>query len=155
MELKGKNVFITGSTRGIGLAMAHKFASLGANIILNGRREIGEELISEFSDYGVQVIPISGDVSDSTDAKRMVEEAIEKALAIDPNPYVIGGGEIYAQALPFADVIELTRVDHIFPEADVFFPEFNTEEWELVSSEPFEKDEKHAYNFTFEKYLKR
>ncbi len=71
MELKGKNIFITGSTRGIGLAMAHKFASLGANIVLNGRREIGEELISEFSDYGVQVIPISGDVSDSTDAKRM------------------------------------------------------------------------------------
>ncbi|MGT2778329.1 3-oxoacyl-[acyl-carrier-protein] reductase [Streptococcus intermedius] len=83
MELKGKNVFITGSTRGIGLAMAHKFASLGANIILNGRREIGEELISEFSDYGVQVIPISGDVSDSTDAKRMVEEAIEKLGSVD------------------------------------------------------------------------
>ena len=84
-----------------------------------------------------------------------LEEAIEKALALDPTPYVIGGGEIYAQALPLADVIELTRVDHIFPEADVFFPEFNTEEWELVSSEPFEKDERHAYNFTFEKYLKR
>lgn len=83
MELKGKNVFITGSTRGIGLAMAHKFASLGANIILNGRREIGEELISEFSDYGIQVIPISGDVSDSTDAKRMVEEAIEKLGSVD------------------------------------------------------------------------
>ena len=83
MELKGKSVFITGSTRGIGLAMAHKFASLGANIVLNGRREIGEELISEFSDYGVQVIPISGDVSDSTDAKRMVEEAIEKLGSVD------------------------------------------------------------------------
>lgn len=83
MELKGKNIFITGSTRGIGLAMAHKFASLGANIVLNGRREIGEELISEFSDYGVQVIPISGDVSDSIDAKRMVEEAIEKLGSVD------------------------------------------------------------------------
>ncbi len=83
MELKGKNVFITGSTRGIGLAMAHKFASLGANIVLNGRREIDEELVSEFSDYGVQVASISGDVSDSTDAKRMVEEAIEKLGSVD------------------------------------------------------------------------
>lgn len=83
MELKGKNVFITGSTRGIGLAMAHKFASLGANIVLNGRREIDEELVSEFSDYGVQVVSISGDVSDSTDAKRMVEEAIEKLGSVD------------------------------------------------------------------------
>ena len=83
MELKGKNVFITGSTRGIGLAMAHKFASLGANIVLNGRREIDEVLVSEFSDYGVQVVSISGDVSDSTDAKRMVEEAIEKLGSVD------------------------------------------------------------------------
>ncbi|MDU3555927.1 MAG: 3-oxoacyl-[acyl-carrier-protein] reductase [Streptococcus anginosus] len=83
MELKGKNVFITGSTRGIGLAMAHKFASLGANIVLNGRREIDEELVSEFSDYGVQVVSISGDVSDSTDAKRMVEETIGKLGSVD------------------------------------------------------------------------
>ena len=83
MELKGKNIFITGSTRGIGFAMAHKFASLGANIVLNGRREIDEVLVSEFSDYGARVIPISGDVSDSTDAKRMVEEAIEKLGSVD------------------------------------------------------------------------
>lgn len=83
MELKGKNVFITGSTRGIGLAMAHKFASLGSNIVLNGRREIDEVLVSGFSDYGVQVASISGDVSDSTDAKRMVEEAIEKLGSVD------------------------------------------------------------------------
>lgn len=83
MELKGKNVFITGSTRGIGLAMAHKFASLGANIVLNGRREIDEVLVSEFSDYGVQVVSISGDVSDSTDATRMVEETIEKLGSVD------------------------------------------------------------------------
>ena len=60
-----------------------------------------------------------------------LEEAIEKALAIDPNPYVIGSGEIYAQALPLADVIEFTRVHHTFPEADVFFPKFNTEEWDF------------------------
>ena len=83
MELKGKNVFITGSTRGIGLAMAHKFASLGSNIVLNGRREIDEVLVSEFLDYGVQVASISGDVSDSTDAKRMVEETIEKLGSVD------------------------------------------------------------------------
>ena len=82
-----------------------------------------------------------------------VEEAIEKALAIDPNPYVIGGGEIYAQVLLFADAIELTRVHHTFAEADVFFPEFNREEWELVASERFEKDERHAYGFTFERYV--
>ena len=40
MELTGKNVFITGSTRGIGAAVAIAFAKKGANIILNGRGEL-------------------------------------------------------------------------------------------------------------------
>ena len=37
MQLTNKNVFVTGSSRGIGLAIAHKFAQLGANVVLNGR----------------------------------------------------------------------------------------------------------------------
>ena len=68
MELSKKNVFITGSTRGIGLAIAHKFASQGANIVLNGRSAISDELLDQFSDYDVKVVAISGDVSDSADA---------------------------------------------------------------------------------------
>ena len=48
MELKNKNVFITGSSRGIGLAIAHKFASAGANIVLNGRGQISDDVLAEF-----------------------------------------------------------------------------------------------------------
>ena len=51
MQLKNKNIFITGSSRGIGLAIAHKFAQAGANIVLNSRGPISEELLVEFSDY--------------------------------------------------------------------------------------------------------
>ncbi|VGT69030.1 3-ketoacyl-ACP reductase [Streptococcus pyogenes] len=83
MEIKGKNIFITGSTRGIGLAMAHQFASLGANIVLNGRSAISEELVASFTDYGVTVVTISGDVSEASEAKRMVNEAIESLGSID------------------------------------------------------------------------
>lgn len=83
MELSNKNVFVTGSTRGIGLAIAHKFASLGANVVLNGRSAISDELLAQFSDYRVKVIGISGDVSDNADAKRMVEEAIEALGSVD------------------------------------------------------------------------
>lgn len=83
MELSNKNVFVTGSTRGIGLAIAHKFASLGANVVLNGRSAISDELLAQFSDYGVKVIGISGDVSDNADAKRMVEEAVETLGSVD------------------------------------------------------------------------
>jgi 3-oxoacyl-[acyl-carrier protein] reductase len=45
MELTNKNVFVTGSSRGIGLAIAHKFASLGANVVLNGRGQLGQDLL--------------------------------------------------------------------------------------------------------------
>ncbi|MGT2846630.1 3-oxoacyl-[acyl-carrier-protein] reductase [Streptococcus massiliensis] len=83
MELKDKNVFITGSTRGIGLAIAHKFAAQGANIVLNGRGEISEEVLTEFAGYPIKTVAISGDVSDSQDAKRMVEEAIVALGSVD------------------------------------------------------------------------
>ncbi len=83
MELSKKNVFITGSTRGIGLEIAHKFASQGANIVLNGRSAISDELLDQFSDYDVKVVAISGDVSDSADANRMVAEAIEALGSVD------------------------------------------------------------------------
>ncbi|GGE25902.1 3-oxoacyl-[acyl-carrier-protein] reductase [Streptococcus himalayensis] len=83
MDLQEKNVFITGSTRGIGLAIAHQFAACGANVIVNGRKEVGKELLAGFASYGVKVLAISGDVSDSRDAQRMVEEAREKLGSVD------------------------------------------------------------------------
>ncbi|MCP1639721.1 3-oxoacyl-[acyl-carrier-protein] reductase [Streptococcus gallinaceus] len=83
MEIKNKNVFVTGSSRGIGLAIAHKFASLGANVVLNGRSALSEDLLGQFADYGVKVVGISGDISSSADAKRMVAEAIEALGSVD------------------------------------------------------------------------
>lgn len=83
MELTNKNVFVTGSSRGIGLAIAHKFASLGANVVLNGRGQLGQELLDNFAGYGVKVLAISGDISSAQDAKRMVAEAIETLGSVD------------------------------------------------------------------------
>ena len=83
MELTNKNVFVTGSSRGIGLAIAHKFASLGANVVLNGRGQLGQDLLDSFAGYGVKVLAISGDISSAHDAKRMVAEAIETLGSVD------------------------------------------------------------------------
>ena len=96
MELKNKNVFVTGSTRGIGLAVAHQFASLGANVVLNGRSEISEDLLAQFVDYGVTVVGISGDISNGEDVLvnnagitndklmlKMTEEDFERVLKIN------------------------------------------------------------------------
>lgn len=75
MEINGQNVFITGSTRGIGLAMAKAFAKKGANIVLNGRKPVSEALIDEIKGYGVQCIGISGDIADYNQAGEMLKQA--------------------------------------------------------------------------------
>ncbi|MFC0780410.1 dihydrofolate reductase [Flavobacterium sp. HJSW_4] len=87
----------------------------------------------------------------------IVVDSIEKAIAIcpeDDDSYVIGGGEIYNLALPFTDIIELTKVHHTF-EADAFFPKINKSEWILVESEENYKDEKHLYDYTYETYIRK
>ncbi len=63
--------------------------------------------------------------------------------------FIIGGGEIYKQAMPLADRIYMTRV-HAVLEGDTFFPAIPGESWELASTETFKADEKHAYDFSFE-----
>ena len=78
MDLKGKVTFITGSTRGIGLAIAKAFAQAGANIVLNGRSAISAELIAEIEAFGVKCIGVSGDISDFEEAGRMIQETQEK-----------------------------------------------------------------------------
>jgi len=72
----------------------------------------------------------------------------------DPNPYIIGGGEIYKLYINLADKIELTRVHSNF-DADTFFPELNLNNWRLISKIFHEIDEKHAHSFTYETYEKK
>lgn len=83
MDVSGKNVLITGSSRGIGLGIAHEFAKQGANVILNGRSSISEEILESLSGYGVKVHVVIGDVAKQADAKRMVAEATELAGSVD------------------------------------------------------------------------
>lgn len=82
-----------------------------------------------------------------------LEKAIEMAKE-DPQPFIIGGGEIYNLALPKADKIELTRVHANF-EADAFFPEIDESKWELTAEEFHPKDDKHQYAFTYLTYERR
>ncbi|TCN60712.1 dihydrofolate reductase [Flavobacterium circumlabens] len=87
----------------------------------------------------------------------IVVDSIEKALAACPaeeDSYIIGGGEIYNLGLPYADIIEITKVHHTF-EADTFFPKINKNEWQLVEAETNLKDEKHQYDYTYETYIRK
>ena len=85
--------------------------------------------------------------AEGCDVVASVDEALEAAGAV-PEVMVIGGGDIYRQLLPRASRIYLTRVEAEI-EGDTFFPELHESEWEVVSSEAHEADEKNAYAFTF------
>lgn len=81
-----------------------------------------------------------------------LEEALKFCMQED-EVFIIGGGEIYEQALPYANKIELTRVHESF-EADAFFPKIDEAKWKLLKSEYHPKDERHNYDFTYLTYLK-
>lgn len=83
--------------------------------------------------------------------------SIEAALALSKEEelIVIGGEDIYAQFLPFADKIHLTEVDVEIEGGDAFFPAFSDSEWELAARDPRESDEKNSYAFTFQTFNRR
>lgn len=68
--------------------------------------------------------------------------------------FIIGGGEIFKEAMPIADRIYITRV-HAEVEGDTYFPEIDEKKWRRVSQRSMPADEKHAYNFTFELWEKK
>ncbi len=80
-------------------------------------------------------------------------KAALKAAATDPNPYILGGAEIYHQAINIADRLDLTLVDANF-EADAFFPKIDTSLWKETSRQDFKADENHQYNYSFVTYKK-
>lgn len=79
-----------------------------------------------------------------------LEEAINAAQN-EIQSFVIGGGEIYKQAMPYASKIELTRIHDSF-EADTFFPKINSSIWKEVDKTFHPKDAGHEHSFSFITY---
>jgi dihydrofolate reductase len=67
---------------------------------------------------------------------------------------VIGGAQIISLFLPFIDMMHLTIIEAEFP-GDVYFPEINMAEWELISKQKGIKDAKNPYDYYFFTYKKR
>ena len=76
-----------------------------------------------------------------------VEEAI--AAAQTDTVFIIGGAQVYEQALPLVDVLHLTRIHARWASADVFFPALDPDEWQEVSREHHQSDHRNAYEFDF------
>jgi dihydrofolate reductase len=86
-------------------------------------------------------------------AVRSLQQACERAGTGELA--VIGGGEIYALALPHATRMHLTRVDTEIDGADAFFPDFDEAQWRVTDVASHPADAKHAFAFAFVDYVRR
>ncbi len=126
-----------------------KATTLGKPVIM-GRRtwdEIGKPL------PGRRNIVISRR-SDFTASGAEVVDSLETALGLVADAaevMVIGGAQIYAQALPFADCIYRTLVCGEMP-GDTWFPPVDWQQWRLVEEREQPADERHAWALRFQRY---
>ena len=72
----------------------------------------------------------------------------------DPQPFIIGGGEIYSQTIDIADKIELTRVYKNF-EGDAYFPEIPHDKFKLINDDKHEVIDGQNIKYSFLTYIKK
>ncbi len=84
-----------------------------------------------------------------------LRDGIDAAKATEaPEAFIIGGGQIYQEAMPLVDRLYLTRV-HAIMEGDTFFPTVSTDAWREVSHEDHAADDRHPFAFTYHVYERR
>jgi dihydrofolate reductase len=101
---------------------------------LPGRRNIVVSRAGVVSGAGREVVPTLG-------------EAIAMARTTDPDPMVIGGGDIFRLALPLATVMILTELD-FDAEGDTTFPPFDRTAWQVVERRPGDRASYVTYQRT-------
>ncbi len=95
------------------------------------------------------------DLPEGVAALPSIDAAIELAReAGETELFVAGGAQVYALTLPLAGTIHWTAVDADV-EGDVVFPEWDRDDWELVSREEGVVDERNALPHTFLEYRRR
>lgn len=84
-----------------------------------------------------------------------IEEALQIAEdAGEDEVFIIGGGMIYEQTEKYWDTLYITEVD-LAVEGDVFFPEIDFRQWQIVSAVFNPADEKNPHNYTFKVYSRK
>lgn len=127
-------------TMGHPIIMGRKtFESIGRP--LPGRQSIVISRQPDFHAEGVQV------ANDLHDALRIAGNASNEV-------FVIGGAQIYALALPFADRLYITLVEADIG-GDTYFPDWNSQQWQLVEETWHPADAKNAYATRFQIFDRR
>lgn len=107
---------------------------------LPGRKNIVISRDGEYRAEGVEVVS-------SVDAALSLVDDVEEVM-------VIGGGAIYQHCLPSADKLYITHIDARI-DGDTFFPEYDLNIWEKVTSEGRAADEENQYQLDFAVYQRK
>ena len=125
--------------------LAHFKATTMGHVMLMGRKtydSIGRALPGRRT---IVMTRQQGWHAPSVEVAHSLPEAL--ALAGPADVFVVGGSDVYRQAMPFADQMLLTEIDQS-PEADAFFPTFTPEDWHETARQPHD-------GFTFVTYSRR
>lgn len=140
-DLKSDMKYFRETTRGHAVIMGRKtFESIGKP--LPNRRNIIITRDKSYSASGTEIV-------------NSLEEAINLFKNTLEEVFVIGGGEIYRQAIAYADKLYITHVDGVFPNADTHFPPIDTNIWQKEKSDPREPDSENNYAHDFTIYKRK
>lgn len=132
--------YFKAQTSGHTIVMGRKtFDSLG-RVLPNRKHIVLTSSENSFPD-DVEVIH---DISDLLKSSQQQDEEI----------FIIGGGSIYKQLLPYVDKLYVTMIDETFS-GDVYFPEIDYGIWQEVSREKGRKDEQNPYDYYFIQYTRK
>ena len=135
--------FFKNITWAMPVAMGRKTFEALESKPLNGRLNVVITRQKKFKAAGIVT------VDNIDDAIFLAEQNDYKELM------VIGGGEIYKAFMPKANKIYITRVHAIFDDADAYFPPIDESKWKLIYNQDFFKDEKHAYDYSFQLWQRK
>ncbi len=83
-----------------------------------------------------------------------IEEALAYCANKEEEVFIIGGDTIYKQTLGLANKVYRTKVHTSIDDGTAYFPTLKVNEWDLISSEYHEEDDKNEYDYTFEVYVR-
>ena len=100
--------------------------------------------------------PVTSSVHPVTSSVHPVTSSVHPVTSSEvekpPRCFVIGGGQIYAQALPLADRLIVTHVHTVIENADTFFPDIDPQMWKVESRSEQLTDQETGYDFEFVEY---
>ena len=95
-------------------------------------------------------------IAEASIAEAVAQEVVAEVNDLQPRKsrcFVMGGGQIYAQAMQSADRLIVTHVHTVIEDADTFFPEIDPLYWHVVERSEMLHDEESGYDFEFVEYI--